>query len=175
MAGRRYEWRWRTDHLKSAKRHFAQPQWAGLDDITGRTVLLHAEQGFGDTLQFCRYAPRVAARGARVILEVQKPLVELMRTLSGDIEIIAKGDPLPAFDLHCPLMSLPLAFNTELDTIPGEIPYLSAAIQPKAMHGAHGSARAGDRESGWSGPATRASSCPTRISSTASAASPSTC
>jgi len=123
----KYEWRWRTDHLKSARRRFAQPQWAGLDDITGRTVLLHAEQGFGDTLQFCRYAPRVAARGARVILEVQKPLVELIRTLSGDIEIIAKGDPLPAFDLHCPLMSLPLAFNTELDTIPGEIPYVSAA------------------------------------------------
>jgi tetratricopeptide (TPR) repeat protein len=122
----KYEWRWQTEQLRGTDRQFDQPQWTGLEDIAGRTVLLHAEQGFGDTLQFCRYAPRVAARGARVILEVQKPLVALMRTLAGDIDIIAKGDPLPTFDLHCPLLSLPLAFNTELDTIPGETPYLSA-------------------------------------------------
>jgi tetratricopeptide (TPR) repeat protein len=123
---KQYEWRWHTEQLNSEKRNFAQPQWTGSDEIAGKTVLLHAEQGFGDTLQFSRYASRVAARGARVILEVQKPLLTLMRTLARGIEIIAKGDPLPAFDLHCPLLSLPLAFNTEVDTIPRETPYLSA-------------------------------------------------
>jgi tetratricopeptide (TPR) repeat protein len=122
---KQYEWRWHTERLNSEKRNFAQPQWTGSDEIAGKTILLHAEQGFGDTLQFCRYAPRVATRGAHVILEVQKPLVALMRTLAGDIEIIAKGDSLPASDLHCPLLSLPLAFNTEVDTIPREMPYLS--------------------------------------------------
>ena len=123
---KRYEWRWQTDQLISEKRNFSHPQWTGSDEIAGKTVLLHAEQGFGDTLQFCRYASLVVARGARVILEVQKPLVILMRTLADGTEIIAKGDPLPAFDLHCPLLSLPLAFNTELNTIPGETPYLSS-------------------------------------------------
>ena len=122
----RYEWRWDTEQLTSEKRNFSQPQWTGSDEIAGKTILLHAEQGLGDTLQFCRYVPRVAARGARVIFEVQKPLVTLMRTLAGAAEIIAKGDPLPAFDLHCPLLSLPLAFNTVFDTIPGETPYLAA-------------------------------------------------
>ena len=123
---KQHEWRWNTEQMHSTKRNFPQPQWTGSGEIAAKTILLHAEQGLGDTLQFCRYAPRVAARGARVILEVQKPLVALMRALSGDIEIIAKGDPLPDFDLHCPLLSLPLAFNTDLETIPGETPYLSA-------------------------------------------------
>ncbi|MFZ2066612.1 MAG: tetratricopeptide repeat protein [Xanthobacteraceae bacterium] len=123
---KQYEWRWLTDQLNSEERSFAQPQWTGSNEIAGKTILLHAEQGLGDTLQFCRYVPRVTARGARVILEVQKPLVALMPTLASGTEIIAKGDALPAFDLHCPLLSLPLAFNTELDTIPGEIRYLSS-------------------------------------------------
>jgi hypothetical protein len=123
---KQYEWRWSTDQLRSEQRNFSQPQWTGSDKIAGKTILLHAEQGLGDTLQFCRYVPQVAARGARVIFEVPTPLVALMRTLAGDIDVIARGDHLPAFDLHCPLLSLPLAFNTELDTIPGETPYLSA-------------------------------------------------
>ncbi len=123
---KQYEWRWNTEQLTAAKRSFAQPQWNGSDEIGAKTILLHAEQGLGDTLQFCRYAPRVAARGAHVILEVPKPLVALMHTLVGDIEVVAMGDPLPGFDLHCPLLSLPLAFNTVLATIPGETPYLSA-------------------------------------------------
>ena len=120
-----YEWRWGTEQLVSEKRGFAQPQWTGSGEIAGRTILIYAEQGLGDTLQFCRYVPRVAALGARVVFEVQKPLVALMRTVADSIEVIARGDALPAFDLHCPLLSLPLAFNTDLDTIPGETPYLS--------------------------------------------------
>jgi hypothetical protein len=94
--------------------------------LAGRSILLHAEQGFGDTLQFCRYAPLVAARGGLVILEAPRPLIRLLKSLSGVSELVATGDPLPAFDLHCPLMSLPLAFGTEIETIPATLPYLAA-------------------------------------------------
>jgi tetratricopeptide (TPR) repeat protein len=121
-----HEWRWNTAHLKAVKRDFLRPLWLGAEDITGKTVLLHAEQGFGDTLQFCRYVPHVVERGAIVILEVQKSLCELMTTLPCTVHIVARGDTLPAFDLHCPLLSLPLAFGTRLDTIPAQTPYLSA-------------------------------------------------
>ena len=94
--------------------------------LPARTILLHAEQGLGDTIQFARYAPLVAARGARVVLEVQRPLRELMRSLSDNVQIVAAGEPLPDFDLQCPLLRLPLAFKTRLETIPAQIPYLSA-------------------------------------------------
>jgi tetratricopeptide (TPR) repeat protein len=120
------EWRWETVQLKGTKRHFPQPQWGGGNSLTDKTILLHAEQGFGDTLQFCRYVPRVAASAGHVILEVPKPLGRLMATLSGGATIIARGDPLPDFDVHCPLLSLPLAFATDLETIPSQVPYLSA-------------------------------------------------
>jgi tetratricopeptide (TPR) repeat protein len=122
-----HEWRWETTQLRAVKRHFSQPQWVGSPDIAGKTILLHAEQGFGDTLQFCRYVPRVAERAAHVILEVPKSLHALMRTLPGTAQIILRGGPLPAFDLHCPLLSLPLAFGTQLETIPAQTPYLSAS------------------------------------------------
>jgi tetratricopeptide (TPR) repeat protein len=122
----KYEWRWKTEQIKNERWNFTQPQWLGANEIAGKTILLHAEQGFGDTIQFCRYVPRVAERGARVVLEVPKPLHETMRTLAGTPQIIAKGDPFPDFDLHCPLLSLPLAFGTQLETIPSEVPYLSA-------------------------------------------------
>jgi tetratricopeptide (TPR) repeat protein len=121
-----HEWRWRTDQLASEKRNFPQPLWLGSGEFAGRTILLHAEQGFGDTLQFCRYVPLLAARGARVILEVQRPLQRLMGTLSGAPQVISRGEPLPAFDLHCPLLSLPLAMRTRLGTIPARMPYLAA-------------------------------------------------
>src|SRR6201999_2658056 len=90
-----HEWRWEPEQLKSVRRHFPQPQWTGEEAITGKTILLHAEQGFGDPLQFCRYAPLVAARGAHVILEVQRPLSVLMQTLPAKMQIVARGDPLP--------------------------------------------------------------------------------
>jgi tetratricopeptide (TPR) repeat protein len=121
-----HEWRWQTDQLASERRNFPQPLWLGSGELAGKTILLHAEQGFGDTLQFCRYVPLVAARGARVILEVQRPLQDLMRTLAGAAQVISRGEPLPAFDLHCPLLSLPLALQTRLDTIPARMPYLAA-------------------------------------------------
>ncbi len=119
-----YEWRWETDQLKGEKRNFAQPQWTGSNEIEGKTILLHAEQGLGDTIQFCRYVRQVAERAERVILEVQKPLQELLGTLPGATQVISRGDPLPDFDMHCPLLSLPLAFATQLETIPAVTPYL---------------------------------------------------
>ncbi|HZR60887.1 MAG TPA: tetratricopeptide repeat protein [Xanthobacteraceae bacterium] len=122
------EWRWQVEPLKSSnKRDMAQPQWSGLQEIAGKTVLLHSADGFGDAIQFCRYAPLVAARGARVILEVLWPQQELMRTLAGVTQVVAQGEPLPDFDLQCPLLSLPRAFGTALATIPAEVPYLHAA------------------------------------------------
>jgi tetratricopeptide (TPR) repeat protein len=124
-----HEWRWETEQLGNGKRNFSQPPWAGSNEIMGKTILLHAEQGFGDTIQFCRYVPFVAERAARVILEVQKPLHELMSTLPGVAQIVSKGEPLPDFDMHCPLLSLPLAFGTQLATIPSETPYLRASPQ----------------------------------------------
>jgi tetratricopeptide (TPR) repeat protein len=136
-----YEWRWQTAHLNAFKRSFAQDQWRGCDEIAGKTILLHAEQGLGDTLQFCRYVPHVAERGAHVILEVQKPLRDLMHTLPGAAKVVVKGEALPDFDLHCPLLSLPLAFGTELTTIPSAMPYLQA--QPDAV--AHWSRRLGPK------------------------------
>jgi tetratricopeptide (TPR) repeat protein len=124
-----YEWRWKKAAMARARRHFPQPLWLGEEEISGKTILLHSEQGLGDTIQFCRYVPLVAARGARVILDVQRPLQGLMRSLAGAPQIVAAGDPLPDFDLHCPLMSLPLAFKTRLETIPSGAPYLVAPSQ----------------------------------------------
>jgi hypothetical protein len=120
------EWRWETRQARSNKRNFAHPQWTGREDIAGKTILLHAEQGFGDTIQFCRYVPRVVARARGVILEVQKPLHELMSALPSTAQIVSRGEPLPDFDIHCPLLSLPLAFGTRLESIPSTTPYLQA-------------------------------------------------
>jgi tetratricopeptide (TPR) repeat protein len=125
----KYEWRWKNESLGPLKRNFPQPLWLGADAIDGKTILLHSEQGFGDTIQFCRYVPLVAARGARVILEVQGPLQELMTDLAGVTQVISKGSPLPDFDVQCPLLSLPLAFETRLETIPSATPYLSVPLQ----------------------------------------------
>jgi tetratricopeptide (TPR) repeat protein len=136
-----HEWRWQTRQLGQGKRNFPQPLWDGCREIAGRTVLLHAEQGFGDTIQFCRYVPLVASRGARVILEVQRPLYELMSALRGVAQVANAGNPLPQFDLHCPLLSLPRAFRTELATIPSATPYLHAPEEQAK----HWSARLGPR------------------------------
>ncbi len=123
-----YEWRWRDPesvHSHEARR-FPEPQWTGKESLAGKSILLHHEQGLGDTLQFCRYAKLVADQGATVILGVQAPLRELLNGLAGVAQVVAEGVALPAFDYHCPLMSLPLAFDTQLDTIPAPTGYLSA-------------------------------------------------
>jgi len=119
-----YEWRWQTDDFKKTARHFTAPQWSGNEALQGKTILLYGEQGLGDTLHFCRYAKQVAALGGRVILQVPNVLLPLLAQLEGVEQLLAQGDPLPAVDFHSPLLSLPLAFNTRLDSIPADIPYL---------------------------------------------------
>lgn len=119
-----YEWRWQWREFPSPKRNFVQPQWRG-EPVSNRILFLHAEQGFGDTLQFLRYVPLMARRGATIVLEVHPELSELAATTAGVTTLIARGDPIPPFDLHCPLMSLPLAFGTTLETIPDTTPYLA--------------------------------------------------
>ncbi|WP_448206301.1 tetratricopeptide repeat protein [Azospirillum sp. sgz302134] len=111
-----FEWRWRR---------FAAPPWAG-EPLEGRTILLHAEQGFGDAIQFARYAPMVARTGGRVILEIHPLLFRLMKTLGPEIQVLVHSPKPAPHDLHCPLMSLPRAFGTELASIPTTPSYLSA-------------------------------------------------
>jgi tetratricopeptide (TPR) repeat protein len=126
-----YEWRWQRHRIRASLRPFEQPLWRGDFPLAGKTILLHAEQGFGDTLQFCRYAPLVAAMGARVVLEAPAELLRLLATLDGVSALVEQGAPLPPFDCHVPLLSLPLAFGTELANIPAATPYLCA--DPEAV------------------------------------------
>lgn len=125
------EWRWECRSQRRSKRDFAQPLWRGSEPLRGRTILLHSEQGLGDTIQFCRYAKAVADLGARVLLEVEPTLVELL-AIEGVAQVIAKGAPLPGFDLHCPLLTLPLALRTDHATIPSARRYLGSDGQRAA-------------------------------------------
>jgi Tfp pilus assembly protein PilF len=118
-----YEWR---SHFATAPpRDFACPLWRG-EPLGGRRILLHAEQGFGDTIQFVRFARHVAGRGGRIVLECQPQLVRLLKCLSEVETIAAQGEALPAFEVHCPLLSLPLALNIGTDDLLGAVPYLRA-------------------------------------------------
>jgi Flp pilus assembly protein TadD len=132
LGWRKYEWRWKHGPSLSAVRSFAQPLWLGEVPLAGKTILLHAEHGFGDTLQFCRYAQLVAARGARVVLEVPPALKSLCQTLAGVDTLLDYTEGLPPFDFQTPLMSLPLAFGTRLDSIPADVPYLHSDPQKVA-------------------------------------------
>lgn len=122
---KRYQWRWKWNAFPSPKRNFAQPLWLGDADIAGKTIFLHAEQGLGDTIMFCRYARAVAERGAKVVLEVQPALKPLLSNMPGAHQVLGQKEPLPDFDFHCPLLSLPLAFNTRLETIPPPVSFPS--------------------------------------------------
>lgn len=120
-----YESRWATEQMRSQARQFLQPLWLGEQSLQGKTLLVHAEQGFGDTLQFVRYLPLVAAMGARVILEVQPALVRLLAKVPGAAEVIGSDHfMLPGFDYHCPLMSLPLACKSFSEADIPRAPYL---------------------------------------------------
>jgi tetratricopeptide (TPR) repeat protein len=144
-----YEARWRRSGMPQQKSR-GRPLWHGDYSLARKTVLLHAEQGLGDTIQFARYVPQLAASGAHVILEVQPELTALLSRLEGVKTVIAYGDAAPAYDVHCPLGSLPLALKTEPATIPAPIPYLSA----DEAHLAKWAARLGARPRiaiAWSG------------------------
>ena len=122
----KYEWGWmRFEAAEYQRRNFPRPVWNG-EPLGGRSILVHAEQGLGDTMQMARYVPLIAARGGRVLLEAQPTLQELLKTLPGVAQVIARGEELPDFDVHCPMMHLPKVFRTELATIPAETPYLFA-------------------------------------------------
>ena len=121
-----YEARFDVPALGNPARRFNAPRWNGTQSLEGKTLLVHAEQGLGDVIQFCRYLPLLAARGATVLFEVMPSLKALLRTLPGAIRIVGRGEPLPPFDYYCPLLSLPLAFKTRLDTIAARVPYLAA-------------------------------------------------
>jgi tetratricopeptide (TPR) repeat protein len=125
-----YESRWEFDSMATPGLAFSQPRWTG-QALQGETVLLCAEQGFGDALQFCRYAPMVAAAGGRVVLAVPKALGRLMSTLDGIADVLVEeNEALPPFDYYCPLLSLPLVFTTTMQTIPAATPYLRGDTAP---------------------------------------------
>ena len=117
-----YEWRWRGPFRKYV-RDFGRPLWLGDDVLDGKTILLSSEQGLGDAIQMIRYLPLLATKAKKVIVEAPAPLVALFRTMEVDGDLIQRGESLPDFDTYCPLMSLPLAFETDLDSIP-QTPYL---------------------------------------------------
>ena len=126
MASPNYEWRWRC--AGAAKRDFGVPQWRG-EDLSGKTILVHAEQDVGDMIQFVRYVPMLDARGATIVLEVPRSLMPLLGDIDGVTAMIGRGEPHPPIDLHCPLMSLPFAFGTTLAAIPAALPYLHAPAE----------------------------------------------
>jgi tetratricopeptide (TPR) repeat protein len=126
-----YEWRWRCKDNPD-KREFHRPKWAG-EPLDGKTILLHAEQGFGDVIQFLRYVPAVAERGANVLLAVPRPVIRLADNLPGVSAAFSQGDPVPDSDLHCPLLSLPSAFGTTVETIPNTVPYLTPPADASAV------------------------------------------
>ncbi|MDQ7787575.1 MAG: tetratricopeptide repeat protein [Thermodesulfovibrionales bacterium] len=115
-----YEWRWK---LKEPLHKLPQPLWDG-SDCAGKTILLFAEQGFGDTIQFIRYITMVADKGIKVVLGCQKELKSLSENIQGVSQVIAYGEPLPQFDFQLPLISLPMVFKTTSDTIPSQCPYI---------------------------------------------------
>ena len=117
---REFEWRWKTPQGRAMQAHkgILQPLWLGAEELAGKTILLHSEKGLGDTLQFCRLAKCVSDLGATVLLQVQGPLVEILEPLDGVSRVFADPQPSPAFDVHCPLLSLPLALKIELASIP---------------------------------------------------------
>ena len=126
-------WQYLSDNQVNVSRYKNFPLWTGRESLIGKRILLYAEQGLGDTLQFCRYINLVALLGGEVIFECEAPLVELFRNLDGPRHLIVQGAPgnqkeaLPEFDFQCPLMSLPRVFRTTLDSIPNAVPYIFAS------------------------------------------------
>lgn len=125
-----HEWRWQIKGRTTPKRDFTQPMWTG-DSIDGKTLLLHAEQGFGDTIQAVRYVPLIREQGGKVLLWCPPDLTSLLETVSGVERVISQMKPDYAFDTHLPMMSLPHVFQTRLETIPARVPYLRAPADAK--------------------------------------------
>ena len=124
----KYEWRWQRSGMPP-RRRLGKPLWLGEYPLGRKTILLHAEQGLGDTIHFARYAPLLARTGAKVVLEVQPELTRLLARVEGVAGVVARGEPLPDFDVHCPVGSLPRALRTEPASIPADVPYLTASAE----------------------------------------------
>jgi len=149
------EYRWRGGDRPMQPPASRKPRWTGREDIRGKTVLVAAEQGLGDLLMCCRFARLLRDRGARVVLEAHPPLKALLQALEGVDQVIALGEALPPHDFHVPIMSLPLAFGTRVDTVPREVPYLSAPpAHVERWRAKLGSARRPLVGLAWSGSAT---------------------
>jgi tetratricopeptide (TPR) repeat protein len=128
------EARWKVPTLRVIYPKFPQPRWLGEETLEGKTILVGADEGLGDTIQFVRYVPMLAERGARVILVVQEPLQSLLSGLPGVTQCLPRSaDALPEFDLHSPICSLPLAFGTRLDTIPSATSYLPPPAEARVQ------------------------------------------
>ena len=123
---RSYQVRWKTATFAGTKRQFQRALWLGDAPIAGKRLLVHNEQGLGDSIQFCRFVTSAAQAGAQVIYEVEAPLYGLMQSLGGVHTLVRQREPLPAFDYYCPVMSLPVALGTRMDNIPAPTPYLRA-------------------------------------------------
>ena len=124
-----YEARLEKEDTKKDYPRYPQLAWRGQEDIQGKKILIHSEQGLGDSIQFIRYLEQIHQLGAEIILEVPKTLAVLVSTIKTPITVIEKGSKLPEFDAYCPLLSLPYVFKTTVDTIPSVVPYLSADKQ----------------------------------------------
>ncbi len=128
---REFEWRWQTGHFVGVRRDWHKPKWDG-QTLNGETVLVHAEQGFGDSLQFSRYLPMVAARGANVVVECPGVIASLMAGVEGVEKVVPFGEQMPSFDFQVAMMSLPGVFNTDFNTMPADVPYLSVPERAEA-------------------------------------------
>lgn len=122
-----YEWRWYCN--RGQPRSLPKPQWQG-SNLQGKTILIHTEQGFGDSIQFIRFVPLLAEQGATVIVECQPELNRLLQTVAGVTQVISTGHPLPDYELHCPLLSLPHPLGMTLANLPADVPYLAAVQEP---------------------------------------------
>jgi tetratricopeptide (TPR) repeat protein len=122
-----YEYRWKRECYVNARAIYPRPIWTGKEDLRSKTILLCAEQGLGDAIQFSRYAAILSKLGAKVLIGAHRPLTEVLATVPGVTQVIPEGDALPYFDFYCSLLSLPLAFSTEPATIPANIPYMHAS------------------------------------------------
>lgn len=128
-----HEWRLKTKSLEGFRREFSQPLWLGEQTVADKTLLIHAEGGLGDVIQKCRYVSMAETLGAKVVLEMPPALVPVIASMAGNFTLIARGSPLPDFDLHCPTISLPLAFRTTVSGIPASVPYLHADAEKIAL------------------------------------------
>jgi tetratricopeptide (TPR) repeat protein len=129
-AWQEYEWRWKVPNFPTPKRPFTQPTWKG-EELHGENVLIHAEQGFGDTIQFVRFTKLIAEKGGSVTIECQPELEALVKSAPGVVHTLARGDTLPEFDLHAPLISIPGILSLAIDDIPNDVPYLQASSEKR--------------------------------------------